>query len=85
MVRAGEVAIGRFSQKPTASMTVQRPHAYFLILPTSMLIAASTRRAHGTITPIWTSCKDTRFRKTEYSGQFTSLQVRAVHAFEVHP
>lgn len=41
------------------------------------------RHADGSTTPIWTSGKDTRFRKIEDSGLFTQVRVRAVPVAEV--
>ena len=43
------------------------------------------RYADGGTSPIWTSGKDTRFRKIEDSGAFTHVRVRTVPASEVHP
>ena len=43
------------------------------------------RHADGGTSPIWTSGKDTRFRKIEDSGAFTHVRVRTVPASEVHP
>jgi len=43
------------------------------------------RHADGTTSPIWTSGKDTRFRKIEDSETFTNVRVRTVPVSEVHP
>ncbi len=43
------------------------------------------RHADGTTTLIWTSGKDTRFRKIEDSELFTNIRVGTVPVSEVHP
>ncbi len=43
------------------------------------------RHADGSISPIWTNGKDTRFRKIEDSESFTNVRVRTVPVSEVHP
>lgn len=42
------------------------------------------RHADGTITPVWTNAKDTRYRALPDSEQFTNIRVRAVPANQVH-